>query len=76
MIEKLDLNDGRYKVILEKVNEIVDVVNALDKQTQTIVLDFDNHTHDVLIGSPEFFDSLRHSTGPLVTMVNETNDNL
>lgn len=36
MIEKLNLNDSRHSVIIEKINEIIEAVNKMD-----------THTHDV-----------------------------
>lgn len=70
MIKKLDLNDGRFVSIMEKINELVDVVNELDKRAATAALDFENHTHSV-IGINTGQES---TTGPLVTMVNDSDD--
>lgn len=69
MIEPLDERDGRYTTIILKVNELIDEANSLRRDFEASVLNFDNHTHRTL--------GLTDSTsGPLITMVDESRDQL
>lgn len=70
MIEQLDPHDGRYTTIIEKVNELIDEVNSLRRDFEASVLNFDNHTHEYSVQRGG------NTSGPLITMVDESRDRL
>lgn len=72
MIEKLDPHDGRYITLIEKMNEMIDEVNSLRRDFEASVQNFDHHHHDYL-NIPEEDNKTSY---PVVTMVNESGDQL
>ncbi len=73
-IEKLDTLDTRYRIIIEKINEMIDKINdhydsqAEEALKQIAILEhtFDNHTHEITDNT-----HVHTLSGPIITMVDE-----